>query len=197
MKNVKTIFAIIIATFTVSSVLASGGLRVNMSNAGSEITAVEISNAGMSNFEVKLVDSFGEKIYSMKTKAPLTSFSKKYDFSLLEDGTYWYSVKTDNEKMLKKFKVEDGKSEILEVRKSIDPHFKMDEKMLKISFLNPQLEKVKLYVYDKSDNLLAEENLGADFSINKAVSFADLNYGEYDVVIANNLDIYEYKVSLD
>lgn len=199
MKTLKTIFVTLIAVFTVSAASASGGLKVNVSDVESnaEVTVVDISTTKLSTFEIEVMDVYGENIYSMETEAPRNSLKKKYDFSLMEDGEYWYSVKIDKEKVLKKFKMEGGDFEVLSVRKSIDPHFKLDEKMLKISFLNPQLEQVKLYVYDKSSNLLAESKLGRDFSINQAVNFSEVKYGKYDVVIANDLDAYTYEVSLD
>lgn len=199
MKTLKTIFVTLIAVFTVSAASASGGLKVNVSDVESnaDVTVVDISTTKLSTFEIEVMDVYGENIYSMETEAPRNSLKKKYDFSLMEDGEYWYSVKIDKEKVLKKFKMEGGDFEVLSVRKSIDPHFKLDEKMLKISFLNPQLEQVKLYVYDKSSNLLAESKLGRDFSINQAVNFSEVKYGKYDVVIANDLDAYTYEVSLD
>lgn len=197
MKTIKAIFAIIIATFTVSAVSASGGLKVDMSNSASELTVVEISSAKISNFEIDLISSYGDKVYSMETKAPANKLKKSYDFSGLEDGTYWYSVKIDNEKTLNKLEVKDGKAEMLEVRKSVDPHFKMDGEMLKISFLNPQQENVKLYVYDNARKLLSESSLGSDFAIHQAVNLSELRYGTYEVVVANDWDVYEYKVSLD
>ena len=199
MKTLKAIFATLIAVFTVSAVSASGGLNVNVSDSetNADVTVVDISTATMSTFEIEIMDIYGDNIYSMETEAPRNSLTKKYDFSAMENGEYWYSVKIDNEKILKKIKIEDGNAEVLNVRKTVEPHFKMDEKTLKISFLNPQLEKVKLYVYDENNNLLMESNLGTDFSIHQAVSFSDLKYGDYDVVIANDLDVYEYNVSLN
>ncbi len=193
----KTILALFIAMFTTTAVVASGGLKVDVVDSEAELTVVEISSVKTSNFEIEVTDSYGDRVYSMKTESPVDLLTKKYDFSLLEDGKYWYSVTTDKEKVLKTLNIEDGEAEVLEIRKAIFPHFQMDNKMLKLSFLNPQKEDVKLYVYDDSNNLLEETSLGTDFTINKAISFNDFAYGEFEVVIANNMDIYEYKVSLD
>jgi hypothetical protein len=196
MKTVKTIFLALIAIFATNYVMASGGLKVDFSESENNATLVEMSNVESSHFEITLRDKFGDKIYSFETSVPSFGLNKKYDFSTLENGTYWYSVDVNKQKTLKKLNVKDGKVAIEQVRKSIEPHFIHDGEMLKFSFINPQMEKVGFYVYDSNSGLLAKADLGKDFTIHKAVDLSELRFGDYKVVVTNDMDIYEYKFSI-
>ena len=128
-------------------VLASGNLKVNVVSNEADLTVVEISNFKMSNFEIEVTDEYGEYLYEMKTKAPVNEFKKRYDFSGLEDGIYWYSVKIDKEKITKKLEIENGKVDVLEISKVVEPFFVQHDDLLKFSILNFQQEDVKLFVY--------------------------------------------------
>jgi hypothetical protein len=196
MKTVKTIFLALIAIFATNYVMASGGLKVDFSDSENNATLVEMSTAEITHFEIKLSDKYGDKIYSLESAAPSNSFNKKFDFSTLENGTYWFSVEVNKERTLKKLNVKEGKVTIEKVRKSIEPHFIHDGEMLKFSFINPQMEKVGLYVYDSNSGLLAKADLGKDFTIHKAVDLSELRRGDYNVVITNDMDIYEYNFSI-
>lgn len=198
MKTIKTIFAALIAIFMVNLAAASGAgnLKVNMKSTTDDFTTVEISSNVISHFEIDVLNAYGDRIYTMETDAPKNSFKKKYDFSKLENGTYWHLVNIDKESTVNKFKVENGKVEILEVRKSIEPFFKFEDDVLKMSYLNPQKEEVKVYVYDRSNALLTKASLGSDFSINKAINFSELRRGSYEVVLVNGMDIHEHYVTI-
>jgi hypothetical protein len=103
----------------------------------------------------------------------------------------------DKEITTKKMEMENGNLMVLEIRKSIEPTFVLKDKMLKVSYLNPQKENAKLYVYDSSNKLLTEAEIGSDFAIHKAVDFTDKDKDTYNVIIANDMEIHEYEVSVE
>jgi len=199
MKTLKTVFLTFVAALTTTVLIAndSGGLKVTMEQVTVDVTAVNISSANVSNFEIELLSAYGEKIYSMETTAPANGIIKKYDFSGLEDGTYWYSVKMDKEKTSKKLLVTDGVAEVVDVRRSIEPTFILQDGMLKVSYLNPHKSEAKLYVYNSSDKLLAEADIGSDFAIHKAVDFSDKDSDYYNVIISNDMEVHEFTVSVE
>ncbi len=198
MKTVKTIFAMCVMLFAVGTVYGSGagGLKVNMNTNDAELTTVEISNLAVSAIEIDIRDAFGERLYSMKTEAPRSTLNKRYDFSQLEDGTYWYRVKVDKEATTKRLLVENGEITVVDIRKTIEPFYVMEDGMLKVTYMNPQLENIKLAVYDKNDQLVAEKHLGKAFAIHKAIDFSDVRFGAYDVVLVNEFDVFEHTVSV-
>jgi hypothetical protein len=196
MKTLRNMLAVSIMLFVFNSAIASG-LRVNMVANDAEITVVEIANNKMSNFEIEVTDVYGEDLYRMKTKAPVAEFKKRYDFSELEDGTFFYSVKIDNEKVVKELEVKDGVVKVADIRKTIDPYFVQKDDLLKMSFLNFQKEDVKVYIYGPNNDLVSEVGLGNDFTINKALNLKDLEMGDYELVLTHNNDYYEYQFSVN
>lgn len=196
MKTMKRFFALTIATVLAGAVFASdsGNLKVNMEASEASKALVEISSMKLSNFEIEVTDSYGESLYEMTTVAPANGLKKRMDFSQLDDGIYTFSVKIDKERTIQTFEVDRGDVEIINSRKTIDPYFTFEKKMVKLSYLNPQGEDVKLYVYDMNNRLLAESELGNGFAIHKAVDFSDRPWGDYSVVITNDYDVHEYDV---
>lgn len=196
MKTFRNIFAVVIVLFVFNSAIASG-LRVNMVANDAELTVVEIANNKMSNFEIEVTNVYGDDLYRIETKVPVNEFKKRYDFSALEDGTYFYSVKIDKEKVVKELEVEDGLVKVADIRKTIDPYFVKQDDLLKMSFLNFQKEDVKIYIYGPNNDLVSEFGLGNDFAINKALNVEDLEMGDYELVLTHNNDYYEYQFSVN
>lgn len=192
----KTVFVLAVALLVANVVVASGKIKVNLDAKNSETAVVEILNSEMSKIHVQIKDQYGETIYSKKKVAPAESFKTKYNFSNLEDGLYRFSVQIDNERTENRFSVENGDVNLIEVRKSVEPYFAYGQNKLDITFLNYQNEEIKMFVYDNRKNLLYEKSLGEDFAIHHAVDLSKLRFGDYDVVLANNEDIYEYSVSV-
>ncbi len=190
---------VLIAGIASNLVIASGSgnLKVTMEKASNEVTAVEISSISLSNFKIELKNAYGEKLYSTATAAPTNGLKKKYNFSGLEDGIYWYSVRMDNESTTKKLEIANGNVEVLDIRKSIEPTYIFEDRMLKVSYLNPQKEEAKLYVYDSSDNLLTEAEIGSDFAIHKAVDFTNKKNDTYNVIISSDMELHEYTVLVE
>ncbi|WP_319479613.1 T9SS type A sorting domain-containing protein [uncultured Draconibacterium sp.] len=192
----KTLFVGIFAMLITSVAMASGNLKVNMADSDSEATVMNISNSEMVKYEIELQDAWGNQIYEMNTEIPRSEINKHYDLSNLENGTYWYSVKTGDEEIRKQLSINYGEVEVMDVRKTVDPYFHQEGDQVKFTYLNYESENIKLYVYD-NNTLLEEVSLGKDFTIHKMVNLSDLNAGEYDIVLANDYNIYEHSVVID
>ncbi|HYQ58132.1 MAG TPA: T9SS type A sorting domain-containing protein [Draconibacterium sp.] len=192
----KTLFVGLVATCLVSVAGATGNLKVDMAANETDVTVVEISTNQMVNYEIELFNELGDRVYEMKTEIPRSELKKKYDFSDLENGNYWYYVRTDKEQIRKKLAIEYGNVAVMEIRKTADPYFIRDGDMIKLSYLNFENEPIKLYVYDNY-NLLEEVSLGEDLAINKAIDLSKLDRGEYNIVLTNEFNVYEHNVLID
>lgn len=196
MKTVKTTLVVLIVSLFGNLAFASGNLNVNFKKASAELTEVEISNTKFVNFEIELSDAYGDRLYKMKSDAPQNMLQKKYDFSGLDDGLYFYTVKIDKEKVTKTIEIKNNEVHVLNIRKSVDPYFAQADESIKLSLLNPGNESIKLFVYDSSNQLLTEAKLGNEAAIHKMVDLSDLNKGKYSLVIANDVDIFEHSFSI-
>lgn len=197
MKTMKSILALLVAGLIGTSAMASGNLRVNIAPGINERTNVEISNARMSTFKINVTNEYGEVIFNKETKSPANTYKRSYDFSRLDDGTYFFTVKVDNETTETKFDIERGEMKIIEETKMIDPVFLMDNKQLKLSYLNFQQENTKLYIYDKFRNPVYEKDLKSDFVQQHGVDFSKAPRGNYEVVLSSGNSLHSYDVVID
>ena len=197
MKTMKNLFAAAIAVLIVNGAMASGNLKVNIASGNSESAEVEISNVAMSTFEIDLRNENGEVVFYKETKAPATNYARKYDFSKLEDGTYYFTVKLDKESHETKFEMDNGQMNILKERKMVDPVFTFENNKLKLTYLNFQEEETSLLVYDSRRNMLNEKDLKSDFAIQHGVDFSKAPMGNYEVVLSSGNEVYSYDVFID
>jgi hypothetical protein len=197
MKTMKTIFAVVIAGLIGSNVIASGNLRVNMTPGSKDLAEVEIMNVKMSTFEIDVKDDKGEVIFYKETKAPATNYKRSYDFSRLDDGTYFLTVKIDKESTETKFNIQRGQVNVVEEKKMVDPVFVMDNKQLKMSYLNFAGDQTSLFVYDRNRNSLYEKDLKSDFVTQHGIDFSRVPKGNYEVVLSSGNSVHSYNVFID
>jgi predicted ATP-grasp superfamily ATP-dependent carboligase len=196
MKTVKTTLVVLIVSIFGNLAFASGNLNVNFKKASADLTEVEISNTKVSNFEIELRDEFGDQLYKMKSVTPKNMLQKKYDFTGLDNGIYFYTVKIDKEKVTKTIEIKNDNVNVLNIRKSVEPYIAQAGETIKLSLLNPGNESIQLFVYDSSNQLLTEAKLGNEAAIHKMVDLSDLNKGSYSLVLANDVDIFEHNFSI-
>jgi hypothetical protein len=197
MKTMKTILAVVVAGVIGNNVMASGNLKVNMASGSKDLAAVEISNVKMSTFEIDVKDVNGDVVFYKETKAPATSYKRNYDFSRLEDGTYFFTVKIDNEATETKFNIKRGQLNVVEKRKMVDPVFVFDNKQLKLSYLNFEGGNTSLVVYDRNRNSLYEKDLKSDFVTQHGIDFSKTPRGNYEVVLSSGNEVHSYDVFID
>lgn len=197
MKNLKTVLGIVALVFISGAVLATGNLKVNIISGENEEAIVHINNATHSIYEVELKNDEGNVVYYKETKTASKLYSQAYNFSMIEDGDYVLEVKVGSEKELSSLKLANGKVEVLEQWKEIEPFFTMKDDKLELSYLNHAQEKLELLVYDNyTGELLYEKEFEPDFTVHFALDFSNLRSGKYDAVLVGENNFYEYKVAI-
>lgn len=197
MKTIKAMFVLILAVLAANVSSASGKVKFDKTANDSEVALAATSFVEMSSIEVNVKDGFGEVLYESNLTAPASTFNKKFDFSSMENGKYWFKVKINNETTVNKFEVKNGNVEMLEVRKSSEPHFVYKDNQLKLTLLNHQNEDVTMYVYDDSRKIMYKKELGTQFAIHHGVDLSKLQRGNYEVVLVNDRDIFDIDVRVD
>jgi hypothetical protein len=172
-------------------------LKVNIASGNNESTEVEISNVKMSQFEIEVMSENGDVVFYKETKAPATNYKRNYDFSRLEDGTYFFTVRIDNESTKTKFDIERGQVNIVEEEKMVDPVFVFENKELKLSYLNFNGDNTTLIVYDSSRSQLYEKDLKSDFVTQHGIDFSKTPKGTYEVVLSSGNEVHSYDVFID
>ncbi len=196
MKTMRTTWILLIAFLISSVAMATGNLRVNVMPAGPDNAVVNITNTKESNFEIKVRDDNGEVIFSKKTKEEAMDYFKRYDFSRLDDGTYELSVETETDTYKSVFSINRGNVELLDETRMVKPYFNFENDIFKMSYLNFDQNKLKIYVYG-GDDLLIEKKLENDFAVHEGLDFTKSSRGLYKIVIIDDLEMFEYYVSVD
>jgi hypothetical protein len=197
MKTMKTVLAVIVAGLVGSSAMASGNLKVNIASGSKELAEVAISNVKISTFEIDVRNDKGEVVFYKETSSPATTYKRNYDFSRLEEGTYFFTVKIDNESTETKFNIEDGQVNVVEEKKMVDPVFVFANKQLKLSYLNFARENTSLIVYDSFRKTLYEKDLKSDFVTQHGIDFSKIPRGTYEVVLSSGNEVHSYDVFID
>jgi len=196
MKTMKTTLLTAVFAILASAVFASGNLKVNMSQAESEKAVVEATSARMELFKVEVQDEFGDVVYSKTTKTQAENYKMKYDFSALEDGTYFLNVKHGNEYYQKRFSLERGDVEVISQRKVVEPIFIQKGDKVKMSYLNFPQDEMSIHVYDDS-GLLHDQKLENEFAVHKSIDLSELRSGDYRIVFASGFDIFEHDITVE
>jgi hypothetical protein len=194
MKNLKSILGGAALFLISGAVLAAGNLKVNIAPNGTDRAAVEISNVAESIYEIELKNERGEIVFYKRTNAPSISYSQNYNFSILEEGTYYLTVKVNNEKIENTLGISKGQVAVMNQRKEVKPFFTVKENRLELSYLNFELENLKVLVYD-NNRLIFEKELKPEFAVNYAVDFSQLDRGKYDAVLATDNRFFEYQIT--
>lgn len=193
MKNVKSILTGLALVLVTGAVWATGNMKVNIVPAENEKAVVQILNVAESNYEIELKNETGDLVFYKKTDAPSANYARHYDFSMLEDGNYSLTVKGDNEKMENSLKIDKGTVEVLNQRKEVAPFFTVRDNRLEVSYLNFELENLKVMVYD-NNTLLFEKNLEPEFAVNYGLDLSNLQSGTYDAVLVAENSSFEYQI---
>lgn len=191
----KTTMIALALTVMAGFAYGSGNVRLNMNPAEADKAYVEISNATLSQFDIKVEDAYGDLIFSKKTMEPTAAYKRKYDFSALDNGSYTLTVKSEKEVNQTRFSIKNGNIEILEERKIVEPFFKMEENTWKMSYLNFPMEEVNIYVYDRSQ-LLFEKKIDPVFAVHEGLDLSKLAPGNYEIVITTPKEIFEHEVKV-
>lgn len=178
--------------------MASGNLSVNLTPLKNDRALIEISNAVQSTFEIEIKNMNGEVVFYKQTPTPAENYKKLYNFSELEDGSYNFTVRIDNEIIQKKLKMENGMVHVLSIEKELTPFVSFDNNQLKLSYLNFDQKDVILYVYNTRNNEeIYKGDLGKAFSINHGLDLSKLENGSYEAILVSENHIHPYDINIE
>ncbi len=198
MKKLKTSFVAVVIVVFSSTVMATGNLKLSIIPGESEKAVVNVTNASQSHFEIEVKNELGDVIFYKETKTPLTNYIKVFDFSMLNDGHYTFTVKLDKEMETNTLDVSHGKVKVVAERKDVHPFFIFQDNEFRLSYLNYAKDKIKFYLYDNSTNeLVMERDLKSDFAITYGLDFSKIESGSYDAILAGTNNTYEYEIAID
>jgi YbbR domain-containing protein len=192
MKTMKTIFTLA-GIALVAFATAVEKPKMNVIPLESDRAVVALSNENPAYFEINVKARNGSTVYYKQSNKKLTDYSKVFDFSDLEDGTYEISMKVNDTKIKREIEIEDNKINVGDAKISYDPYVCVSGNILKVSFLNFDKENIDLQIYN-NEGLVYRSNIGNEFTVNTGYDISNLEAGNYEVVVSADSDSYSYSI---
>jgi hypothetical protein len=192
MLKVTFLFALVAFANTL---FAAGNLKVNIVPVKAEKAVIAISKLSDSNFDITIADENGQIVYYKENSNPSENYRKVYDFSDLEDGTYYLTVASNDLTTERQFSLSHGKITVGEEKTTLEPFFGYQAGILKCSYLNFEKDKVTLTFYRNNEQIYSKE-IGRDFNIHHALNLSKLDKGDYHAVLYAGGKQFEYPIEI-
>lgn len=192
----KTIFKISVLLGLLMASLATfatGNLSVNLTAVDESKALVEIKNDYDLNYEIKIYNSDGERIYRHKTAKASSEFARPIDLSELDHGWYKMEVNTDGAKFTKHLIINNSGAILAKSVKQTEPFFGFKNNTIVVSHLNHAQDDVRLLLY-QNGQLLLEKALENRFALNYGVDISKLDRGNYQLILVSGDDSYKFEV---
>lgn len=189
----KVTVAVVLVALIAAKATAGESPNVKMLPHSTE-RAVVVINTDNINSEVSIEDLNGSVVYYEEGLISDKIYSKIFDFKNLEDGEYRLKVKNNFGENEVLFKVANNNIKIVKEAISTTPYFKVEDNMLKLSYLNHSLSNAYLTIYNEEGEIFKTE-LGKDFSINAGFDLKQLETGNYMASFGSNEKSYSYSFS--
>ena len=190
----KVTFLFALVAFT-NIVFAAGNLKVNIVPVKAEKALVAISKLSDSNFNITIADDNGQIVYYKENSNPSENYRQVYDFSDLENGTYYLTVVSNDLTTERQFSLSHGQITVGEEKTTLQPFFGYQAGILKCSYLNFEKDKVTLIFY-KNDEQIYSKKIGRDFNIHHALNLSKLDKGEYKAVLYAGEKQFKYPIEI-
>lgn len=133
--------------------------------------------------EITLTNCAGDILYFKRTSEQCSEYKKVFDFSKLGDGDFCMCVNFGNRSVSRKIKISGEHIEVGAPLECYEPCFRLNGKMLDVSFLNTGLKQVYINIY-KDGKHVDVTKLGKDLAIQKRLDMNRLGKGEYTVILS-------------
>lgn len=183
-----------LAIFIAATVTATKLPTLNVVPMENQKTLVAFEASKPATVEISLKNSLGETLYYKKSKSPVEEVSVIFDFHELKDGIYELCLNFNNCKIRRDLTISDNLvKNVGEERRTFGPYCKLENNLLKISYLNSNQKNVHMNIYHDGKQVTAKK-LGKEISIQKIFDLSKLESGQYEIVLGDVYDKYQFVV---
>ena len=176
---------LIILAILISEIgFASNNPKMDIKTLGKNKNVLSFQSEAAFPVEITFRYEGDEILYQWQSKTPVEKLTKVFDLTELTEGKYNVCLNYGEYSISRELKVT-GEGIIVgpEIR-SNKPYFYYKDDLLKLSFLNASQKEVYFKVYQNNE-LINQIYMGTNLNMQKMFSLADLNEGEYDVVLSD------------
>ena len=200
MKNRNKLIATVIAAFAISSVSFA---QVQNTSAfikpqSDKKFSLYLNEIDFPSVKIKLTDDQGRNLYS-KTVKNQASFAKQFDMSQIPQGAYILSLEDERsvQYIPLSVSVKNVEIEMDEKTRFFKPYFRQDASMLDVMVFSPEKSAHRITIYDESNQVVYNETVDGQMTIEKRYDLAKLAPGRYNITIESNNNKYSYLMPID
>ena len=160
-----------------------------------EIAVVTISSISNSNLNLTIADEDGKIVYFKENSNSGEIYRKVFDFSVLEDGIYRFTVVSNNITAERQFEKSHRVIRVGEEKTTLEPVFGYKAGILRCTYLNFTKEDLALYFF-KNKELIYTKSIGRKFNLQEAFNLSKLDKGKYEAVLYAGGKRFSYPVQI-
>lgn len=185
--------AALFLVITMGQSMASGKASI-YTKQNTNLSIISVVNPGVQPMSLYIENAAGDILYYNESAIEGQGFSKAFDFSRLNDGSYNLRVISGKEELEQAFAIAGGKAEMERASFKAKPFFRFNDELLSLSYLNFGEENLKVYLYDNDNTLVHQEDLGKDVSVSRQFSFSKVLPGKYEVILTAGNKTFTYNL---
>ena len=167
--------------------------KMNVIQLSDETALIAIANENPAFFEVSIETANGDLIYYKESTKEITDLRQVIDYSNLDNGSYALKLKVNDTYLSTAFDINNKAIKVGETKTKYAPHYAFNDDILKLSYLNFDLENVKFKIYNEGE-LVFENKLGKDFVVAAGYDLSKLEKGKYQVELTSMSNQFTYDI---
>lgn len=168
-------------------------MSVTLTEAGKTLITYNAPEA--TPLEITLSNSKGDIVYFNRTTDRYKNYSEEFDFSSLGNGNYLLCFNYGNRSVNRLLSVSGEKITVGPEHYCYEPCFRLENKMLNISFLNLSKKQVYVNVYQDGKQIDGLK-MGKNFALQKCLDLTNLKTGQYEIVVTDCFKDHKYIAKL-
>jgi len=195
MKTTLKVTFVFALVFAASNLFATGNLKLNILPLNEKKAAVSISTLSNSKLNITIIDDKAKIVYYHESEEESGDYYKIFNFSELEDGTYFMKVVSNG--LTTERQIQKGNNNILvgDEKTTLKPFFGVDNNILRCSYMNYDKENTVFHFYSNKQEVYTR-NIGNNFIVQQALDLSKLEKGEYKAVLSAGEEQFTYNVEI-
>lgn len=167
--------------------------KMNVIQLSDETALIAIANENPAYFELSIKSENGDMVYYKESDKEITNLRQIIDYSNLRAGCYSLKLKMNDTFLSTDFEIDNKGMKVGETKMSYAPHFNFNDDVLKLTYLNFDMENVKFKIYSNGE-MVFENKLGNDFVLNAGYDLSKLEAGKYEVELTSMNNQFSYNI---
>lgn len=195
MKTTLKLALVFVLGLVAENLFAVGNLKLNIVPLDEKKAMVSIASLTNASLNVTITDDRGNIVYYQENDGQNGDYRKVFNFSELDNGTYFMKVASGSLTSERQIKKESDVITVGDEKTVLKPFFGVDSSILRCSYINYAQQPTEFYFYE-NDRELYTRKLGTKVVIQQALDISQLTKGEYRAVLIAGGEQFTYNIEI-